>query len=207
MAFNETMRRAFEPAAKNNLTATERHVLLELCNGASMRNAKLFPSHETIAVRCGYSRATVIRALKVLEERGWIQRERRRRKDGTRTTDLLTVRAPQAQATPDRLLPLMSVVRSTTPAAKVAPRNSDKVAQSNIGPGKQSRTVQQQNPISKNLKLHGGSAAAGGGDVDKRAITDPAVCSGLDDLVRQMKERAAATPPPLAQRGLARRAG
>lgn len=207
MAFNETMRRAFEPAAKNGLTATERHVLLELCNGAN-KTARLFPSHNTIAERCGYSRATVIRAMAKLEALGWIQRERRRRKDGTRTTDLLTVTAPAVNSAPDRLLPLMAVVKSTGKGNRVAQCNPDKVAPCDLDPGKQSRTEQQQNPISSNLTLGRGSKGAASPVVDKpAAVFDPQVIEGFADLARLMTKSGDKASTPLAQRGLARRAG
>lgn len=202
MAFNKTMAAAFRPAHENGLTATERHVLLEVCNGAN-KTARLFPSHQTIATRCGYSRATVIRAMNTLEALGWISRERRRRKDGTRTTDLLTVQAPTTVATPDRLLPLMTVVSSTPVTSKVAPCNSDKVAPCDLTPGYQSRTVQQQNPISKNLTLEAGGDRSRLKSVDH----DPAVADGLTALLGEMKAKASAAEPKRARRTLERRAG
>lgn len=202
MAFNKTMAAAFRPAHENGLTATERHVLLEVCNGAN-KTARLFPSHQTIATRCGYSRATVIRAMNTLEALGWISRERRRRKDGTRTTDLLTVQAPTTVATPDRLLPLMTVVSSTPATSKVARCNSDKVAPRDLAPGYQSRTVQQQNPISKNLTLEAGGDRSRLKSVDH----DPAVAEGLTALLGEMKAKASAAEPKRARRTLERRAG
>lgn len=150
MAFNKTMAAAF---AATGFTSSERHVLLELCN-RSDKSGRLFPSHLKIATATGLSRATVIRALKVLEAAGWVHKARRRRKDGTRTTDLITVRAPAVVAAPDRLLPLMAVV-SSTPAHKVAPCDSDKVAPCDLAPVEQGGAVQQQNPITQEFNLRG----------------------------------------------------
>lgn len=205
MAFNKTMAAAFKPAAENGLTATERHVLLEVCNGAN-KTARLFPSHKTIATRCGYSRATVIRAMNKLEALGWIVRERRRRKNGTRTTDLMTVQIPVAPSAPERLLPLMAVV-SSTPSNKVAPCNSVRVAPCDLAPVSQGRTVQQQNPITKNLSLEAAGAGARSPGVDRRADHDPAVAEGLTALLDEMKAKASGAAPARARRTLERRAG
>lgn len=181
MAFNETMRRAFKPAHENGLTASERHVLLEVCNRAS-KAGRLFPSHETLAEGCGVSRATVVRAMARLEALGWVSKERRRRRDGTRSTDLLHVHAPGAQAAPERLLPLMAVV-SSTPADKVAPCNTVKVAPCDIAPAHQSRTMQQQNPIKEiNLQRPAGARA-------DSPVHDEAVAAGLADLAATLRRR------------------
>lgn len=160
MAFNKTMAAAFAapaitPAQRKDepgnpgLTFTERGVLTMLCNMADKRTSKLFPKHATIAGRLGISRATVVRTLAVLESLGWVERAGRRRRDGSRTSDLITIMAPAVVRVPDRLLPLMSVVSST----KVTPCDSVKVAPCDNAPPDQSRTVQQHIPTTKNLSL------------------------------------------------------
>lgn len=132
-------------------TATERYVLLHVCLKANKRG-RLFPAHKTLADEMGLSRATVVRAMAVLEAQGWIERIRRRRKDGTRSTDLLTVSPPSVVRAPERMLPLMAVV-SSTGAIKVAQCNTDKVAQCVPAPPYQGCTVQQQIPTTQESNL------------------------------------------------------
>lgn len=204
MAFNKTMAAAFKPAHVNGLKAHERHVLLELCNGASMRGGRLFPSHETIAAACGVSRATVVRAVARLEVLGWITRDRRRRKNGTRSTDLYYVQIPGGAAAPDLVLPLMAVVPKA--AHNVAVCNTVKVAGSNIGPRSQSCREQQQTPI-KESKPTSALSAVTAQPVDKRSDHDPEVAAGLTSLLEQMKAKASEAEPKRARRTLERRAG
>lgn len=186
MAFNETMRRALRPAAENGLTASERHVLIELCNLAG-KTGRLWHSHEKIAANCGVSRATVIRATKTLEALGWMVRERRRRKDGTRSSDVIRVSAPAIASTPPRLLPLMTTVGGTD-GIKVAPCNPVKVAPCNPATRQQSRTVQQQNPIKdSNLDpLANDSAVV---ERSKRTDVDPMVAEGFRELMGRLGTR------------------
>ena len=186
MAFNETMRRAFRPAHENGLTASERHVLLELCNGAN-RFGRLFPAHETIARNVGCSRATVIRAMARLEALGWVTKERRRRRDGTRSSDMLRVAAPTVAKAPDRILPLMAVV-SSTDVDKVAPCNSVKVAPCDTGPGQQSRTMQQQTPI-KDSNLDPATRRSAISPVANSPEEAERIAAGLRDLVGQLGGR------------------
>lgn len=170
MAFDKMMAAAFQapaitPAQRKaeplheGLTFTERGVLTMLCNMADKKTSKLFPKHATIAHRLGISRATVVRTLASLEALGWVAKAARRRKDGSRTSDLITVIAPVVVRVPDRLLPLMTVVPT-----KVTPCDSVKVAPCNSGPGEQSRTMQQHIPTTKNLSLE---AVAGRPPVDE----------------------------------------
>lgn len=177
MAFNKTMADAFKapaitPAQRKaepghpGLTFTERGVLTMLCNMADKRTSKLFPKHATIATRLGISRATVVRAMATLEALGWVRKDRRRRRDGTRTSDLITVIAPAVVIVPDRLLPLMAVV----PASKVAPCDSDRVAPCDYGPAYQGRTVQQHIPTTKNLSLCGGVSGPPVDEEQRKAI-------------------------------------
>lgn len=163
MAFNKTMAAAFNATG---FTSSERHVLLEICN-RSDKSGRLFPSHLKIAAATGLSRATVIRALKVLEAAGWVHKARRRRKDGTRTTDLITVSPPTVAAVPARLLPLMAVV-SSTPAHKVAPCDSDKVASCDAAPGPQGVTMQPLNPVTQDYNLGTASSTSRASPVDER---------------------------------------
>lgn len=182
MAFNETMRRAFRPCTENGLTASERHVLLEVCNRAN-KAGKLFPAHDTIAKSVGCSRATVVRAMARLEALGWVTKERRRRRDGTRCSDMLRVSAPMVAEAPARLLPLMSVMPGGA-ADKVAPCNTVKVAPCDIAPRLQSRTMQQQNPI-KEINLEPESAGT------RFAPVDEEVAAGLMGLAETLRRRSA----------------
>jgi DNA-binding transcriptional MocR family regulator len=212
MAFNKTMAAAFKvpaitPAQRGQeptmpgLTPSERLVLLMLCNMTDNRTAKTFAKHATVAAATGLSRATVVRAMAVLDAQGWFRKVRRRRKNGTRQSDLITLVCPTVAVVPPRLLPLMAVV-SSTPAHKVAPCNSDKVAPCDYGPGSQSLTMQQHIPTTKNLSLPAGEADA------IRAVDKPhdeAVAQGLRDLAATFKAKGEATQG--ARRTLARRAG
>lgn len=52
-----------------------------------------FPSTNTIAEKCGISRASVFNALKELEEKGWVKREQRT-KNNAQTTNIYTLLMP-----------------------------------------------------------------------------------------------------------------
>lgn len=71
-------------------TATEKAVLLVVANYVGS-DGTTFVGQETIAQRACCSIKTVERTLAVFEDpkRGWIKRERRTRKDGSRTSDLI----------------------------------------------------------------------------------------------------------------------
>lgn len=83
-----------------------------------------FPSQQYLGGRVAMSESTVRRALKDLEAAGWIEREHRQRRDGSRTSDLITIRdriAEDAQLAAIRKLPLVAVMTggiSITPVDK-----------------------------------------------------------------------------------------
>jgi DNA-binding MarR family transcriptional regulator len=55
-------------------------------------NGRCWPSQDTIAEDANVSSRTAFAALKELEAAGWIERERRQRRDGSRTSDMITIR-------------------------------------------------------------------------------------------------------------------
>lgn len=69
-------------------TPTEKAVLLVIANYAGPDGA-CYPGQETIARQACCSVKSVERALAVFEERGWITRQHRQRRDGSRTSDLI----------------------------------------------------------------------------------------------------------------------
>lgn len=84
-------------------TATEKAVLLIIASYAGP-DGTLFPSQETISRQACCSIKTVERALRVFQDRGWIERTERRRRDGSRTSDLIfmaKVANPEAREQPD----------------------------------------------------------------------------------------------------------
>lgn len=76
--------------AQRGLSPSEKLVLLALANYAN-EDMACWPSHETLAVDTELSERTVYAALKELESKGIVARERRRRTDGTRTSDRITL--------------------------------------------------------------------------------------------------------------------
>lgn len=66
-------------------------VYLSLCRFANNSTQQCFPSMETIAEQNGVHRATVIRALKKLEEWGIIKIERSKKDDGTQANNVYTL--------------------------------------------------------------------------------------------------------------------
>lgn len=72
------------------LGPTERVVLIALCNHANEKH-QCFPSHKHLAQQAGVTDRTVLTTLKSLEDKGYISRQERRREDGGRTTDLVTL--------------------------------------------------------------------------------------------------------------------
>jgi len=69
-------------------TATEKAVLLVVASYAGADGA-CFPSQDTIARQACCSVKSVERALATFETRGWITRQHRQRRDGSRTSDLI----------------------------------------------------------------------------------------------------------------------
>lgn len=78
---------AFEYAAEN---ASEKAILLALANYAG-GDGRCYPGQESIARKAACSERTVRSVLKSLEDRGVIARESRRRKDGSRTSDIIVL--------------------------------------------------------------------------------------------------------------------
>lgn len=81
-------------AAEN---VSEKAVTLVLANYAD-GDGKCFPGQQNIAQQAACSDRTVRRVLESLEARGIISREQRRRKDGSRTSDIIVLLAFQQQA-------------------------------------------------------------------------------------------------------------
>lgn len=75
-------------------TATEKAVLLVVANYVGP-DGTTFVGQETIATQACCSVKTVERSLAAFEEAGWIERERRHRKNGSRTSDLIVSIGPK----------------------------------------------------------------------------------------------------------------
>ncbi|GLK49508.1 hypothetical protein GCM10017620_24810 [Brevundimonas intermedia] len=69
-------------------TATEKAILMVLASYVGT-DGSCYPGQDTIARQACCSVKSVERALQAFEERGWLIRTARRRKDGSRTSDLL----------------------------------------------------------------------------------------------------------------------
>lgn len=80
-------------------TATEKAILLVLANYVGA-DGTCYPGQDTIATQACCSLKSVERALAAFEDRGWIERRARRRRDGSRTSDLIDFVATSA---PDRV--------------------------------------------------------------------------------------------------------
>lgn len=94
------------------LTAKAGNVLRVLAERADLQG-RCFPSQATIAEDANVSPRTVRSALKELEECGWITRQHRQRRDGSRSSDLITISDEEAIARHVEAmlrLPLMAVV-------------------------------------------------------------------------------------------------
>ncbi|HEY1071491.1 helix-turn-helix domain-containing protein [Brevundimonas sp.] len=75
-------------------TATEKAVLLVVANYVGP-DGTTFVGQETISEQACCSIKTVERSLAAFEKAGWIERERRHRKDGSRTSDLIISKGPK----------------------------------------------------------------------------------------------------------------
>ena len=75
-------------------TATEKAVLLVVANYIGP-DGTTWVGQETIATQACCSVKTVERSLSSFEKAGWISRERRHRKDGSRTSDLIVSHGPK----------------------------------------------------------------------------------------------------------------
>ncbi|MBN9603032.1 MAG: helix-turn-helix domain-containing protein [Afipia felis] len=76
-----------------NLSATQKLVLIAVCDRAN-KDGKCWPSQRNTAARCSLTERTVNSALGSLEKNGLIRRKRRTKTDGRRTSDVITVLAP-----------------------------------------------------------------------------------------------------------------
>ena len=76
--------------AIRGLTPSEKLVLLALANYADA-NLRCYPSHNTLSADTGLSERTILTVLKSLEEKQVLSREARRRGDGSRASDLITL--------------------------------------------------------------------------------------------------------------------
>lgn len=72
-------------------TATEKAILMVLASYVGA-DGTCYPGQDTIARQACCSVKSVERALQAFEERGWLDRTPRRRKDGSRTSDLLELK-------------------------------------------------------------------------------------------------------------------
>jgi len=72
-------------------TATEKAILMVLASYVGV-DGTCYPGQDTIARQACCSVKSVERALQAFEERGWLERTPRRRKDGSRTSDLLELK-------------------------------------------------------------------------------------------------------------------
>ncbi len=82
--------------AVRGISPSEKLVLLSLANYAN-KDAQCWPKQDTIAEETELSSRTVWNALKQLTEAGIIVRESRKRSDGTRTSDMFTLKMGQDQ--------------------------------------------------------------------------------------------------------------
>lgn len=88
-----------------------------------------FPSQRTLAEDMGCSARTAWAALEELEAEGWIVREHRQRRDGSRTSDLITIQDAarrEAYVARMRRLPLVALLEGGQPQ-ETTPHAGDKV--------------------------------------------------------------------------------
>ncbi len=76
--------------ALRGVTASEKLLLMVLANYADDKMA-CFPSHRLLSEDTGLTERTILRLMHGLETRGTINRRERRRPDGSRSTDLITL--------------------------------------------------------------------------------------------------------------------
>ena len=122
------------------LTARAKNVLRVLADRAD-NHGRCFPSHEQLAIDTEMSQRTIVRAMNELRASGWITCERRNRKDGSRCTDLITVRTlaeaakalePHPELRLFRVVELPSVPQSKVPTCHLG--QSAKLAQQDNQP-------------------------------------------------------------------------
>lgn len=85
----------------SGLPPTSRHVALTLSLHMNERGGSCFPSLETLTEETGLSKASVVTHLKVLEDCGWLTKEKGggRRKDGRGISSTYTATIPELSST------------------------------------------------------------------------------------------------------------
>lgn len=119
--------------------------LLRVLADRADKRGRLFAGQETLADDRGVSRRTIMRAFAELEAAGWVERERRHRRDGTRTSDLVTLRdleGAAAHIARALQLPLMVAISGGKPVDNTG----DQVTNWHLG---LSDNLAQQEPISQ----------------------------------------------------------
>lgn len=99
------------------LSAPAKAVILALACYADPKG-RAFPSQATLAFDTGLCERTVRTALASLESLGWIVRERRNKRDGSRSSDLITIQDADARAAyvaRVRRLPLVALMVNPSP--------------------------------------------------------------------------------------------
>lgn len=76
--------------ALRGVSASEKLLLLVLANYADENN-QAYPSHRRLAAETGLSDRTILSVLKSLEARGVLSRRERKRADGSRSSDVITL--------------------------------------------------------------------------------------------------------------------
>lgn len=140
-------------------------------------DGECFPSQTTLAYRSGLSRRTVLRSLAELEERGVITRRKRRRPDGSRSSDTIRLNVHGAPVRP----PLAG--ENLTDGARVTfPPQGD-----NVSPG------------GDNLTRHGDSVSPHGDNDDAArcpVVTAEPVIEPIREPVRESSAADAAAQQP-----------
>lgn len=110
MSWQHTSWAASAPCA----SAGEKAILLLIASYVGT-DGTCYPGQKTIAQQACCSEKTVERALKAFEERGWIERKKRFRQNGSRTSDLIILKAvPAAEQFENAQADIMSDGGETT---------------------------------------------------------------------------------------------
>lgn len=115
--------------AKARGLSAKAHALLRVLADRADAKGRSFARQETLAYEMGVSKRTVMRAFAELEASGWISRERRHRRDGTRTSDLVTVYDMEAAAKRAEAmlrLPLMVAIAGGRACGEAVDTSGDK---------------------------------------------------------------------------------
>jgi len=99
---------------------TGKVLLMCLANYAD-ENGECWPSQATISAEAELGERAARDWLKTLEDRGFIERQRRNRSDGSRTSDLIRLCLNRPLETPASDLPAESAGRPNQPASGAAP--------------------------------------------------------------------------------------